>query len=383
MIKAHRRHLLLILTICLGLLALLASGQVTTSTWADQSDGQVVHCLPGGCVTWPNNDDWTEDRVTGPHPEDSSVTAVLRPGNWTTSLYPDNGRGGVDYDVVVDTAPPVQLFKAVTINSINVAAAGVVNIRERATLTLRQNSVVDGVLRLNDTDPEFTLGNDATLRIDGDVALSGAGQVLLNTANSNNIESLDPADTLTLGSGVVLGTNGGDARGDVNVHLTNNGLLDVNGGAVRFVSPQKTLTNNTLIHLRNGGELGFSVGNVIENGLGTITIDPASELTTSATGVDGPTLIRGGLINGGGTMTVAGATILDGIGITLDNLTVTIGIGNSTSLTFRGDAVNNSTIRLNDTNTNQLARAKLLVDGNVSLSGTGLDPFCHEPVELD
>lgn len=133
--KSWRRSIYpLVLT---GVLVVPLTAAAVTTTWDDKSNGQMVSCLPDGCVTWPDNDIWTEDLITGPHPFDSNLIVTRRPGNWSTDLYPDNGRGGVNYNVIVDAAPPVNLFtSSVTVDDVTVSSSGVVRIRERSTLTL-------------------------------------------------------------------------------------------------------------------------------------------------------------------------------------------------------------------------------------------------------
>jgi hypothetical protein len=200
-----------------------------------------VDCLgPGpnqGCVTWPNNNNWTEDLVTGPHPSDSTRTTTLRPGNWTTPMYPDNTRGG-NWAVTIGQAPTAVLGSNVTIDTLDITSLGGLRIRHSGSNTTL--TVVGG-----------SVANAGTLAIDA----SGSG-----------------------GPFAILNMTGGT--------ITNSGNITMDGFSV--LSGANTLVNIGSILLNGGGfpgnTLSTEAGSITNSG--TITLNVASSLNTKATLID-------------------------------------------------------------------------------------------------
>ncbi len=179
------------------------------------------------------------------------------------------------------------------------------------------------------------------------------------------IEPVNAGDTLTIGSGQAIATTGANRLGLISADLVSNGLVDADGGQIRLNNT--VTTNNNLIRARNGGTLRLEANSTIENAAGTITIEAGSTLAPR-----GGSVIRGGVIDGGGDITINGGSVgLDGIGMTLDDLRIRIGLGNSAILLLSGQITNNSSIQLTDTNTNSLAKARIRLDGPVNIDGVG------------
>ena len=245
----------------------------------------------------------------------------------------------------------VKLVSFATLNGVhldNVTA----RIGNNETLTLADPTVNDSVIRLEDT---LATGS-SSLRLNGNIDLSGTGQVLFASAYGNLITYSATSDTLTLGANQVIKTDAPGDRGAIQTRLVNNGLVDADAGIITLHTQNKT--NNTLIRARNSGAMDIN-GITITNTGATLTADASSEIN-----LNGAT-INGGTINGGGEVKLVSFATLNGVH--LDN--VTARVGNNETLTLLNSAVNDGVIRLEDGSAAGLSALKL--NGNIDLTGTG------------
>ena len=124
---------------------------------------------------------------------------ILQPGNWSTVLYPDNARGGGDYNVVISSGPEPVLLDTVEINQFTVSAPLELEFRGQLTIA---NGLVDNTstISLNDTSGSSGQppGADTNrLRFGPNAQLTGttSGQIQFVSPNFNVIESTAPGIT--------------------------------------------------------------------------------------------------------------------------------------------------------------------------------------------
>lgn len=227
------------------------------------------------------------------------------------------------------------------------------NVLNNRTLTVIGDLTNQQNINLNAT----SLGS--TLRIDGEVSLSGGGSVNMGNDNGNQIVGqsggkLINVNNLIHGSGTI-GTSG-------TLELINNHqvISDESIGLTMVMTPGAT--NNGLFRATNGSTLTLN-GGILDNTNGTIEAQNNSTVDLlSAT-------VQGGLLQSFGTGTfdvINSSATLDGTnGITLDG---TLNVGNNRSLTLIHSLTNQgNTINLNATS----LASTLLVNGEVTLDGGG------------
>src|ERR1700682_5212617 len=81
-------------------LSAILSAQAQTVTWNRQALGQQKTDPCGNMFSWPNNNDWDQQKV------DSTAcnqTYVAQPSNWSTPTFPNGS--GVDVILTAPTAP--------------------------------------------------------------------------------------------------------------------------------------------------------------------------------------------------------------------------------------------------------------------------------------
>ena len=213
--------------------------------------------------------------------------------------------------------------------------------------------------RINITAPSAGTGY---LRIDGDVVLTGTGEVVFNSPNDNLIDSVDPADLLTIGTNQTLRTIAGTSPiySRLVAKTVNEGTIHADGGGLQLDTHLKT--NNSQISALNGGKVRI-YNTSVDNTNGTITAE-----TGSMVEIQNATL-TGGTLDGDGSFSVVGATgnIIDSSAapVIFDS---TMELGTGDTLTVRGNLENRGVINLSD-----LASGitYLRLDGDVTLSGDG------------
>lgn len=212
-------------------------------------------------------------------------------------------------------------------------------------------------------DPSSFTGDFAFLRIDGDVALNGSGNVFFNSIYQNSITSVSLAtDVLTVTENQTIQTTPGSI-GSISSNTVNEGLIHAAGGGKIFLNSQSK-TNNAVIRASGDSEIELT-SITVDNTNGQINIQDTSTLLMSNS------TITGGLIDGGGDLVFTGTNALDGSAspVTLNDTVAHI-MENQT-LQLRGTINNNSEIHVEDPSSFTGNFATLRIDGNVSLNGTG------------
>ncbi len=303
----------------------------------------------------------------------------MQPGNWSTVLYPDNARGGGDYNVVISSGPEPVLLDTAEINQLTVSAPLQLGFRGQLTIAggLGENT---STIRLNDTSGSSGQppGADTSrLRFSADAQLMGAtsGQIQFVSPNFNVIESTAPGITLTIDSNqsIVTTPGGGTAsgnKGEIGIDLINNGLIHADNGTILVSS--STVTNNATLSATNSANLDISTGN-FDNSNGQITVDATSGGEFMNSSISGGNITISGSvffnastfsnlnIDGGGTVTIFNPSSFNSVELDLGQINV------NTNLTISGETGNNSLLIL--------ISASLKIEGNVDLSGMGRIEF--------
>ena len=242
-------------------------------------------------------------------------------------------------------------------NGVTIAPESAVVLGTGDLLTISGNLSNHGTIRLDDVG-----ASEAELRISGNVSLDGDGVVLFVSDDDNVIDSVDPTDVLTVGSGQTLLTTGdavaGASNSRVEAMMVNGGRISADGGGLQLSVNAKT--NNNLIEAVNGGKIRIS-GIRVDNGNGTITSGEGSLVELDAA------TLGGGLLNGRGPfhLTPADATFEGGLTIAPES---TVVIDGSDRLRLVGTIVNHGLVQLDDRGASV---AELEIAGDVMLEGDG------------
>ncbi len=358
---------------CCGitLAALLAAAecraQPVVSVWQDNANGQDFDCngpLLGGMYSWPDNDNWNQDRRTGVDPCGNPFV-VLEESNWTTVDYPDNGNGADHYEVVIGAPAPTEMNISPTIDKLTVEAAGVLNILNTRKLTIVAGAITnDGQINMLAAFNPDSITTD--LLIEVDTLLAGSGTITMSNHGLNAIWAVGGATPrLTNGLGHTIQ---GTGRIGANLDLTNNSLIEAHhdGGLLR-IDPANEVDNNGTLLARDGGILALQRG-TFENLGSVIRADTGSTVRLEGATVVGGTLVTIGsgeivLTSSIGNSTLSGVTNLGAIvqpssvnafvtgGLTNDGTwTMIAGVVNVTPLDFVGDNTvqGTGTIFMND-----------------------------------
>jgi|GEM_PF-1403394 len=230
-------------------------------------------------------------------------------------------------------------------------------------LYLKGDLTNNGRIELKDTDSYAN--NYSGLFVIGDVNLGGTGTVEFASDQQNRLYD-GGSGHLNLGAGQHIKTTGAGSQGEIQVGLTNDGLISADNGAVALSSASKT--NNNRIEAVNNGWLGIS-GITLTNTGAELYIDGSSTLQ-----LNGATVV-GGTIDGDGLVAIVGTNnTLDGTGggLTINPVTQS---GTSQYLYLKGDIVNNGRIELKDTDSYTANYSGLFMLGTVNLGGTGTVEF--------
>jgi len=244
-----------------------------------------------------------------------------------------------------------------------------VEIETGDTLNLAGTVVNDGTINIKDIE----WSGYAYLNPQGDVNLNGAGKVLFTAIATTGPDSYigynAATDRLIVGPNQTIATAGPGTLGHVTVQLTNNGLVDADGGTLSLENYTKI--NNNLIRARNGGVLKIS-GCTVNNSAGTITAEANSFIQPESNAV-----VTGGTINGAGKVKMLSTG-------TFTNLHIdggTVEIETDGTLKLAGTIVNDGTIKINDTVWSGYAYLK--TQGDVYLNGAGKVLFISPPAGPD
>ncbi len=277
--------------------------------------------------------------------------------NWSGGATPQNA-GPVTYDVSASGAT-ISVNGYYDIDALQLAS-GTVSIAHGNRLTLSANSSNDGLINLADGHSYTGASYDAYLRINGNVNLSGSGNVKFSSGFNNSIIETTSTDQLTIGANQTMGTNGTGTRGAIYVATNNQGTIEANGGNLTLTS--RNATNTGLIQSTNNGSLTVS----------SITIDNTGGTLISETGSDihlTNTTINAGNINGGGNVYINAASTFDNT--TLDGVAINVNHGDN--LILRNTITNNTAVLVNDGHsyTGAAYDSYVSLGGNVNLQGSG------------
>lgn len=249
---------------------------------------------------------------------------------------------------------------------VNNPGGGVIEIADDTGLIFDEagNYQNAGVIKLNGSGP-FADFAATRLMLDGQVTLSGGGEVLMSNAADNAIFSAaDGDDTLINEDHLIHGSGHIGRNGTAIVNravisadqpftgAAETGTLSIDPNAGRFI-------NEGMLKAFNGGTLQLLNGDY-QNATGVIQAQGGSTVDI-AQGVN----IRGGRLasSGSGQFRITGSTVtFDGIGIELDGQFQVESIGN---LRLLGDVTNRGELGLAN-------GARLFIDGPVTLDGGGV-----------
>jgi hypothetical protein len=342
----------------LSALAVIGQASGQTHVWEDKSNGQLILTCGTNLYYAPNNHKWNQDQRIGNQP----ITCGGAPGfewepsNWSVPGYPNSPTASV----LISSIPPVELNIGVEIGSLQITAGNELQMFTGSVLNVHNSISNDGLIRLNDLT-----GGDTILRINGNVDLTGNGQILFDSLDDNTIDSADSSYVLTIGSNQTLLADSDTLinQSHINTRFVNNGTITADEGWLQVKN--HPATNNNLIRAANGGTLRL-LGTILENQAGTLTADAESTVTL------GGTTIIGGTLNGTGAFELETSdAIFDGTTSPVTN-DGTINIDSYDKLTIKGTFNNNGAIVLNDASGDVAA---FEISGDVILNGSGLLRF--------
>lgn len=372
---AFRRILATALPIPMLLLAVPSKTLALDVTYSRQNFGQSV-TDPTGTHPLPNSNLWiTELNV------DPVTDRINSLSNWTSSVYPDNGRGGIaDYNVTVvpqidpsvnphnNALDGVHLNENATINNLTLTTGALLTISPNNSGGVANHPIVFTVAGNGpasvQNDGIITLTNDvvtATLAIANATTLSGSGSLSIGLG-----APLVGPGVLTQAAGHTI-FGGGDSV--ISVPLVNAGTIHANGFGNYFPHPNLYLDSATITNtgtLRSSGDSSLVLrGSTINNTGGSITAggNASGVVLESNVSISG-----GSLISTGANFSAPDLIRTGNGGASLTNVAVTSG---STVLHS-----NSSVLRLNGTVVNQGAiaifpGAALEIASNTTLSGSG------------
>ena len=230
-------------------------------------------------------------------------------GNWTDAgswiipgnpgVAPNNGAGGLNFDVVIDNDAGFDVVVALntspTIDSLTVDAGDRLSFNNGSDLVITNNSavglVVDGVIALSGVGAitDLALQNSTTLSGSGVVELgNGASNTANRVTTDGSVFTLSNGTTIR-GAGTVLANSGG---------LINNGIVRATESTAALVidpGAGSSVTNNSTLEAANGGTLRLNGGLYLNTG-GVIQ---ALDNSTVELGTDAE--ISGGTLSSAGT----------------------------------------------------------------------------------
>ena len=287
-----------------------------TSTWTSLANGQKVDCVGDDCVQWADNDYWSQKEVWGWHPYyyDPKKWVMLQPSNWTTPSYPD----GASFDAVLGSPASTILDIAVTVGTLTVQGSGLLDISNGQSLI-----VANGLISNASTIGLNSTGAPTWLRIDGDVSLSGGGQVNLTVHGNNIIRGVAATDRLTNVDNTIQGLG---QIGQNAMSLTNQGVINANdaSGNSLVLDLSGAGINDGIMRASSGGKLDvyddFSGTGRWEADGGKIQINTGVNVTTTGR-ID---ITKGGELELNNASMTGSDLFMDSTGILDINSTVSI-----------------------------------------------------------
>ncbi len=204
-----------------------------------------------------------------------------------------------------------------------------------------------------------SLGNPTDLRTTGNRLIDGTGTINLSNVAANRLVAAVAGNSLTLGSGQTLqGAGQIGAGGQLN--FTNNGTVIGNLSTALTISSTGTVTNNKTVRA-DSGPVTISGTNVVQGAAGVL-----DAINGGVVRLIGNSTITGGTFttgNGGQIATLSGNTA----GISGVTNTGTLNIVDNSSLLLNGTLTNNGVVNLQSAGNS----TDLRTTGNRLIDGTG------------
>lgn len=305
---------------------LLAIGPDITLRGSDYIDGQLGLVNQGTLLAQGNNPLIINASVGGV--TNNGIMSAEGPGGlsiWGTKLQ-NNGAIGVtagsnlnikDSSIIGGTIDVAAGATGYVTNSVfdgvTVTGDGTISIYDGATLTVRNGLTVNSRLYLEGRDGTYPVSTLTKVVFDGDQALDGAGEVVLNDNESNRIEG---NGVLTIGPDISL--RGAGHLGAGLPGLINQGTIMAQGTKSLVIDAGLThFTNNGVLKAEGTGGLRIDAGSFITSGL--VEVIAGSKLermgtftqTAGNTHVDGSLTATGGLDIQGGSLSGNGTITAD------------------------------------------------------------------------
>ncbi len=333
---------------------MIGQASAQTHVWEDKANGQLILTCGANLYYAPNNNKWNQDQLIGNQPIACGGAPGFEwePSNWNVTSYPNSPTASV----LISSAPPVELGIAVDIGDLQLTAGNELQMFTGSVLNVHNAIVNDGLIRLNDL-----VGGDTILRINGNVGLTGSGQILFDSLDDNTIDSADPSYVLTIGANQTLRADSDTLidQSHINTSFVNNGTITADGGWLQIKN--HPTTNNNVLRAVNGGTLRL-LNTTLENPAGTITADIGSTVRF------GGSTVVGGTLDGAGAFELETSdAVFDGTVSSVTN-DGTVNIDGYDKLTVKGTFTNEGIIVLNDASGDVAA---FEADGNAILDGNG------------
>lgn len=274
-------------------------------------------------------------------------------------------RGQFDGNGVWLLNAPLSLTGPLTLNSLqfDVGAGQPINV----TGTTTNNSII----RLLDGPG----APDTRLFVANGSSFAGTGQVRFANAQVNRLDPAAAGAVFTNAAPHTITTEpGGNAV--VTASYVNAGTTEVAGAGATMLIHNPALTNTGLLQARDGGTLrinnsfGGTANYVFNNTGGTFRIGAGSTAQFESN-----VLLRGGTVDGPGTLNLTGFTIFDSLPANPMTIADTnVVINEFQPFTVRGTFTNGGTLRLNDGTlvpNGVQGSSAITLDGNVTINGGG------------
>lgn len=366
---------------CVSIGAAAVRADLVSSTWEPKANGQTFFCmdLANELVpySWPINRSWGQQRTIGKDPCGNFV--VTAPSNWTTDLYPTNGNGGHDYDVILGAPGDTNLEQglAVTINTLQVDPAGRLNMEGTSILNVNGGSVVNnGNISLITTP--FIGFSPTAINFTQDAVLSGNGRLILNFSHAAEIDTSSGA-TLTLAPGTII-----RGSGTINAALINNTTIQATDNLTvgQLLLAGSNKINNSIIRAVPNGPIEIDSVTITQTPGAQIIADNGEVTLRSATISGGPlnSTFNGSFIAASGINTLSSTQINSPLQIQNGTLALKSGTVNASTISaFGGTEIqvgmpvftNNGTITLNSCGCNGFSPTPLTFTSDTLLTGGG------------
>jgi hypothetical protein len=262
------------------------------------------------------------------------------PTKWSGNVVPNNGSpAGATYSVQIDgqqigVVSQVNMDMNVTLDKLTIDPGDSLSIANAETLTMVNSGANTGIINNGGTLTINSGLNKTTLKINGDLTLSGGGALVM--ANSEGVIEGTGTDRLTNVDNTISG-NGN--IGNNSMALTNQALIDANDHSLKIQpAASTTFFNSGTLRASDSGTLALrdatynNAGGLIRAGGGTVQMQGTSAMLP----------ITGGAVDvvGAGQIQFSATTISGG---TLTNSSTGIirSIGSSVAVNTIGGAVTN------------------------------------------